>query len=84
MVRLAPDSPDTREQRAATGQDAGGGHGARHRSVVPSELPQAIVCPFCASACTEPTATYGSHMMTAQYYCRDCRSSFDWARLEST
>ena len=54
----------------------------RHRSVIPRGSMPGVQCAFCDSAETEPTSIYGCHMMTAQYYCRSCRSTFDWVRDE--
>jgi hypothetical protein len=54
----------------------------RRRSVVPREKMPVVQCAFCDSADTEPTSIYGCHMMTAQYFCRSCRSTFDWVREE--
>lgn len=47
------------------------------------ELPEGIPCPFCDGTDTEPASHFGSLLMTAHYYCRGCRSTFDWARDES-
>lgn len=56
----------------------------RHRGVLPREqMPQEVPCAFCGSADTEPVAVYGCHMMTSQYFCHACRSTFDWVRDES-
>lgn len=52
------------------------------RSVLPRQAMPAVACPFCDSDDTEPASIYGCHMMTAQYYCRSCRSMFDWVRHE--
>ena len=54
----------------------------QRRSVLPRESMPDVACPFCHSEETEPAAIYGCHMMTAQYYCRACRSMFDWVRHE--
>ena len=49
---------------------------------IPRAAMPAVACAFCDSTDTEPTSAYGCHMLTAQYYCRACRSSFDWVRDE--
>ena len=54
----------------------------RHRSVIPRGSMPSVTCAFCDSGDTEPTSIYGCHMMTAQYFCRSCRSTFDWVRDE--
>lgn len=45
-------------------------------------LPAAATCPFCSGRNSEPLATFGSLLMTSQYYCRDCRTTFEWVRRE--
>jgi len=40
------------------------------------------VCPFCGSDETTPLATFGSLLMTSQYYCRSCKTTFEWVRRE--
>jgi len=59
-----------------------GGDTPRHRGVIPREQMPAVTCAFCGGKNTEPTSIYGCHMMTAQYFCHDCRSTFDWVREE--
>lgn len=54
----------------------------RYESVVPRGDMPTVACAFCDSTDTEAAAIYGCHMMTAQYYCRACRSVFDWVRDE--
>ncbi len=55
---------------------------ARRRPVLPEEELPVVNCPFCGSDETEPDGIYGCHMMLAQYYCRACRTCFDWVREE--
>lgn len=55
----------------------------RHEAVLPRERMPVVECAFCGGDQTEPASIYGCHMMTAQYYCRACRSVFDWVREES-
>lgn len=59
-----------------------GGATQRHRGVIPRERMPKVACAFCGSNDTEPTSIYGCHMMTAQYLCHGCRSTFDWVREE--
>jgi DNA-directed RNA polymerase subunit RPC12/RpoP len=37
----------------------------------------AIRCPFCDSADTELFSLFGQQLLTAQYYCRACRTPFE-------
>jgi transposase-like protein len=52
----------------------------RHRAVLPRAAMPEVDCAFCGSSETEPTSIYGSHMLTSQYFCHGCKSSFDWVR----
>lgn len=63
----APDSPS-------------GGNGSSETAA--DGLPEGLACPFCDGTDTQPLAQFGSLLMTAHYYCRSCRSTFDWARVE--
>ena len=45
-------------------------------------LPDAVVCPFCGSRDSKPLAAFGSLLMTSQYYCNACRTTFEWVRRE--
>lgn len=46
------------------------------------DLPQRVTCPFCGSHDSKPLATFGSLLMTSQYYCNDCHTTFEWVRRE--
>lgn len=54
----------------------------KRRSVIPRESMPSVTCVFCGSSDTEPASIYGCHMMTAQYFCHACRTTFDWVRQE--
>ena len=36
-----------------------------------------VECPFCGSANTELLSLFGQQLMTVQYYCNSCRTSFE-------
>ncbi len=55
---------------------------ATARSPYTVGLPRAVDCPFCGSDETTPLATFGSLLMTSQYYCRSCKTTFEWVRRE--
>ena len=40
-------------------------------------------CPFCSSMNTEPYSLFGSLLSTSQYYCRNCRTVFEWIKWEA-
>lgn len=45
-------------------------------------LPEAVECPFCGSHDSKPLATFGSLLMTAQYHCNACNTTFEWVRRD--
>jgi len=47
-----------------------------------AQLPETVTCPFCSSRETEPLAAFGSLLMTSQYHCRGCNTTFEWVRRE--
>jgi hypothetical protein len=45
-----------------------------------SELPDAVECPFCSGLDTEQFSAFGSALSVSQYYCRACRTVFEYMR----
>lgn len=43
-------------------------------------LPDSVSCPFCGRGETEQFAAFGGQASTSQYYCRLCRSVFEYLR----
>ncbi len=43
-------------------------------------LPGAVVCPFCEGGDTELHSAFGSQLSVATYWCRRCRTAFDYFR----
>ncbi len=43
-------------------------------------LPDAPACPFCGGSETEQFAAFGSAASTSQFYCRPCRSVFEYLK----
>ncbi len=43
-------------------------------------LPEAPTCPFCGGNETEQFAAFGSAASTSQFYCRPCRSVFEFLK----
>ena len=51
------------------------------RGTLTSEaMPESVVCPFCDGAETEQFSAFGSALSVSQYYCRDCRTVFEWMK----
>lgn len=45
-------------------------------------LPRSVECPFCGGTDTHVQSPFGSVMSVAQYYCRRCRTVFEWVKWE--
>ena len=43
-------------------------------------LPEHVTCPFCGQADTELHSPFGPQLSTASYWCRRCRTAFDWVK----
>ncbi|HEX5724586.1 MAG TPA: hypothetical protein VFX98_03925 [Longimicrobiaceae bacterium] len=44
--------------------------------------PAAVVCPFCRGRDTELVSPFGGQLSVAQYWCRRCRTGFDYIKWE--
>jgi len=53
---------------------------ALDESLHSESLPVAIECPFCGSLDTEQFSTFGSALSTSQYYCKGCRTVFEFMK----
>lgn len=49
----------------------------------PRESP-APACPHCGSTDVELESLFGSTLMTSQYYCKGCRTVFEWVKWEDS
>ncbi|MGH7482053.1 MAG: hypothetical protein ACRELV_07850 [Longimicrobiales bacterium] len=45
-------------------------------------LPRSPACPFCDGRATELHAPFGSALSVATYWCRSCRTAFEWIKWE--
>ena len=43
-------------------------------------IPEAVECPFCGREETEQFSAFGSALSVSQYYCRPCRTVFEWMK----
>ncbi len=50
------------------------------RTLRSEALPEAVRCPFCGGTETEQFAAFGGQASTSQYYCRPCRTVFEYLR----
>jgi hypothetical protein len=41
-----------------------------------------VRCPHCDSSDVELEAAFGGSLMSRQYYCRSCRTVFEWIKWE--
>lgn len=53
------------------------------RSKESSNLPSSVTCPFCKGEETELHSAFGSALSVATYWCRPCRTAFEWIKWES-
>lgn len=42
-----------------------------------------VACPFCGSTDVAVEAPFGGTLMTRQYWCRGCRTVFEWVKWEA-
>jgi hypothetical protein len=42
--------------------------------------PFAITCPFCGGGEVELFSLFGSQLLTSEYYCRNCRTVFEYVK----
>lgn len=64
-----------RRPRERPGAPAGAGRGASD-----APLPRAVTCPFCSGRDTELFSPFGTVASVAQYYCRACRTVFEYVK----
>jgi hypothetical protein len=50
------------------------------RPLASDALPAAVECPFCGGSDTEQFSAFGSALSVSQYYCRPCRTVFEWMK----
>lgn len=43
-------------------------------------IPDAVACPFCDGTETELHAAFGSALSVVTYWCRRCRTAFEWMK----
>lgn len=44
------------------------------------DLPEAPSCPFCDGSETELHSPFGTALSVATYWCRRCRTAFEWVK----
>ncbi len=54
--------------------------GSLDRSLASDAMPESVRCPFCDGRETEQFSAFGSALSVSQYYCRDCRTVFEWMK----
>lgn len=50
------------------------------RPLISDAVPASVECPFCRGSDTELFSAFGSALSVSQYYCRPCRSVFEWMK----
>ncbi len=52
------------------------------RSRPPDDTAPTVACPHCDSTDVEVLAPFGGNLMSRQYWCRGCRTVFEWVKWE--
>lgn len=52
----------------------------QRRSEAPGSMPERPPCPFCEGVETEIMNAFGSHASVSTYWCRKCRSPFEFMK----
>jgi len=48
---------------------------------LPSDVvPRSVDCPFCGERDTDLFSAFGSALSVSQYWCRKCRTVFEWMK----
>lgn len=68
------------DERAKTRKGGSGGRSRADETLRSDALPASVPCPFCGGRDTEQFAAFGGQASTSQYYCRPCRSVFEFLR----
>jgi len=68
--------------KAVIAADGGGHPGGSMIAGLAEELgyPAQTVCPFCGGADTELHSPFGSALSLATYWCRSCRTAYEWIK----
>lgn len=51
---------------------------AADRTLRTDRLPESVRCPHCGEEESEQFAAFGSSLSVSQYYCRSCRTVFEF------
>ncbi len=70
---------------SAKGRDGSGSKGPTRPSGLGKPLnseviPASVTCPFCDGTETEQFSAFGSALSVSQYWCRTCRTVFEWMK----
>lgn len=49
----------------------------------PELIPESAPCPFCEGRDTELINPFGGQLSVAQYWCRKCRTGFEYIKWEA-
>lgn len=51
--------------------------------MAPAHPAHEVRCPHCGADDVELEAAFGGSLMSSQFYCRSCRTVFEWVKWES-
>ncbi|HEV2148729.1 MAG TPA: hypothetical protein VGR37_15095 [Longimicrobiaceae bacterium] len=54
----------------------------RYGDAEPGILPESAPCPFCEGRDTHLVNPFGGQLSVAQYWCRSCRTGFEYIKWE--
>lgn len=52
------------------------------RDGTPGRMQDGVACPFCGLEDTQLLSPFGGQLSVAQYWCRTCRTGFDYMKWE--
>lgn len=77
---MADDARDPDDGTAPEGSGSGDEGEGPDDPLRTDALPASAKCPFCGGTDTEQFASFGSAVSTSQYYCRSCRTVFEYMK----
>ena len=75
-------SGEERDSESGPAETQGGNRAGSTMAGLAGELgyPATVPCPFCAKSETELHSPFGSALSVATYWCRGCRTAFEWIK----
>jgi len=71
---------DDGDRSGGADRGEGGDREDLDRPLSSGAMPESVACPFCDGTETEQFSAFGSAVSVSQYYCRACRTVFEWVK----